>query len=451
VTASKRTGMAPLPRPRSRFKYKEGPLAPLPRRVELEDDLISELIAPTIGEIRVWDTRLVGFCIRLHPSGRRTFGCKVRQNGRPTWRTIGPFREPWLTAAARTQAAILLAKPLLGAEAAGAIKPSIALHQFDLEKPSALTAMTIAELVDFYLSTGPATRLQKRESSWRTDASGLRRHVVPLIGAKPASDVSKDDISEMCRGIICGRTAITERTRAKGVARVSGGLGAAAVTYRSFKAMMNWALERNLVHHNPANGVRLPRPARRERILTRPEAIGLLEVLDQAVVAKKINPNHADVIRLLLFTGARRMEIMGLRWSEVECQSMRLVLPPHRSKTGGKTGQRIIALSEPARNILLARSPQGEFVFPAAKGNSGHFTGLQKSWVAMRGLAGLNGMRLHDLRHSYACFALEAGENILAISGALGHASTQMTERYLHLREHAATSLAARTAAFILG
>ncbi len=255
----------------------------------------------------------------------------------------------------------------------------------------------------------------------------------------------------MCADIIAGKTACRIRTRAKGLARIRGGLGAAIVTFRTFKAMLNWAIERGLLEKNPATGVRLPKPPRRGRFLTREEAKRLLNTMDHLVAVRGLNETHADAIRLLIFTGARRTEILGLRWAEVDFSTQRLMLPPERSKTGGKTGDRIIALNDPALAVLLRRPRTGQYVFPAAKGDSGHFTGIQKSWRLILARCELGELRLHDLRHSFASFALEAGENILSISKALGHASTQMTEHYLHLRSNSSSALASRTAAFMLG
>ena len=93
---------------------------------------------------------------------------------------------------------------------------------------------------------------------------------------------------------------------------------------------------------------------------------------------------------------------------------------------------------------MNAQPRLGDHVFPAAKGGGGHFTGLHKSWTNVREAAGLGGMRIHDLRHSFASFAMDNGENIVAIGRALGHADMRTTQRYLHLRDQEITDLAER-------
>ncbi len=108
-------------------------------------------------------------------------------------------------------------------------------------------------------------------------------------------------------------------------------------------------------------------------------------------------------------------------------------------------------MSQPAIDILACLPRASAFALPCAKGDSGHFTGLQKTWTFVRGQAGLDGFRIHDLRHSFASFAMANGENIVAISRALGHADLRTTQIYLHLNDSLVTDLAERTARTVMG
>jgi integrase len=422
----------------------------LPQRAVLSDAFIDDLPTADGVEHRIWDKTISGLCLRIHPSGRRVFCLKFRVDGKPIWKTLGAYGRPWTTEQARKAATqILAAKPLYSR-----LHGPTALHALEQISNAAGTAqssITVTELIDQYLEKGPATNPAKRASSWDTDRGNLRRHVQPLIGYKHLHEVTVDDVSLMCISIRDGKTATRVRTSKRGFARVTGGGGAAAIALRTLKTMFNWAIARELMEKNPTCRVRLPKRVFRERILTREEASRLLATIARLESEGAMNVHHGDIVRLLLLTGARRSEIMGLRWEEVALERRQLILPPERSKTGGKTGERRIALSPGAAKILQRRTPEGKYVFPALRGKDGHTTGLYKSWYLMRSEAGLGRLRLHDLRHSFASFALESGENILAISAALGHASTQMTERYLHLRADAAGNVADRTSAFILG
>jgi integrase len=118
-----------------------------------------------------------------------------------------------------------------------------------------------------------------------------------------------------------------------------------------------------------------------------------------------------------------------------------LVLPPERTKAGGKTGERRISLSAPALEILSKRRAKsnaemtamgGLFVFPAARGD-GHAIGLRRAFTKVRARANLEGLRIHDLRHSFASFAAADGASLFLIGKLLGHASARATERYAHL------------------
>jgi integrase len=149
-----------------------------------------------------------------------------------------------------------------------------------------------------------------------------------------------------------------------------------------------------------------------------------------------------------LLTGARKTEVLGLRWSEVDMARGTLVLPPDRTKAGGKTGVRRVQLSPPALEILkLRQQPEGravqlrgvtgpaaqhEFVFPAARGE-GHAVGLRRVFQKVCAEANLPGLRIHDLRHSFASFAVANGASLFLVGKLLGHASARTTERYAHL------------------
>jgi integrase len=196
--------------------------------------------------------------------------------------------------------------------------------------------------------------------------------------------------------------------------------------------MSAWGIEQGFVETNPAKSIRLPKPCTAHRCLTAAEAKRLFKVINKLEDERSINPKYGAAIRLLLLTGARKTEILGLRWTEIDWSRARIVLAPERTKTGGKIGMRYIPLSEPAIQVLKRMPRTHEFVFPAGRRMAGYAKGLQKVWCQVREAAGLPGMRVHDLRHSFASLALAQSANIVVISRALGHTTTRMTERYLH-------------------
>jgi integrase len=171
----------------------------------------------------------------------------------------------------------------------------------------------------------------------------------------------------------------------------------------------------------------------------------LLSVLRHLEAAGKVSAVRAAAIRVLAFTGARRSEICELSWKEIDFDRRVIVLPPHRTKMGNKTGGRRIPINENAAAILQKMEKTSEYVFPKAGDSKTPICGLQAAWVRLCSSAKLGHLRIHDLRHTFASLALDNGENIAAISSVLGHSTIQMTQRYLHVQDGAGGHLAERT------
>jgi integrase len=259
-----------------------------------------------------------------------------------------------------------------------------------------------------------------------------------------ASAVTKADVQRMISGVIAGETARGPvKTKLRGRATIRGGSGIAPRVLAATRAMFGWAVEQGILKANPASGIDLPARAPKERFLSLEEARNLLAKLDELENDGEVSEAHADIVRLLLFTGARRGEITGLRAAEVDLERKRLVLPPERTKAGGKTGVRRVPLSAPAIEILTKYSDCKGHLFPAARGE-GPTTGLGKSWETIKGAADLPGVRLHDLRHSWASAAVADGASLFLVGKVLGHANARTTERYAHLTDDPLLALAER-------
>jgi integrase len=167
-----------------------------------------------------------------------------------------------------------------------------------------------------------------------------------------------------------------------------------------------------------------------------------------AAEGSAVNDIPTAILRLLAFTGARKSEIVNLRWSEVDFERSCLRLGD------SKTGAKIIALGAPALEVLNGRNKEGEFVFPGASG-TGPFRGLERTWRRVRKAAELPGVRIHDLRHSFASIGLAGGAALPIIGALLGHADVKTTLRYAHLADDpvkkAATAIANEVAAAMSG
>jgi integrase len=394
---------------------------------------------PDRGDSRIWDTELKGFCLRVYPkgrkspSGRKVYAVKYRVGRTQRWFTIGEHGSPWTPDKARDQAESILRDAGDGKDRQAA-------------KIERRADLTVADLIDCYLVEGPVAKPGKRASSWAQDRSSLLRHVKPLVGRKIARDLRPVDVTKMAKDIVDGATAADEKTKKQGRAIVRGGATVAARTVSTVSAMFTWAMQHGglVLDVNPVKGAANGagrRPAK-ERFLSSAESARLFETLSAMEADKSINPSHADAFRLLMLTGARKTEIAGLRWSEVNLDRGRLTLPPDRTKAGEKSGERRIAFGSAARAVLDKRHGSNlAFVFPAHRGE-GHIIGLQKAWEKVRVRACLPGVRIHDLRHSYASFAIADGASLFMVAKALGHADTRVTERYSHLQSDALDDLA---------
>ena len=203
------------------------------------------------------------------------------------------------------------------------------------------------------------------------------------------------------------------------------------------RQIMNHAVATGHIALNPTRRTRKnPRP-RLTRFLSAEEIVRLHEALDQCVAERPARARQADIIRLLLFTGARKSEIKNLRWSEVDGDTLRLI--------DSKTGPRTVYLSADARAVIERQERGfGPFVFPSPV-NPGKPCGRDfRLWPRVREQAGLSGVRLHDLRHSYASQAVMKGVPLPVVARLLGHRGATMTLRYAHVGDRDVAAAAER-------
>ena len=208
------------------------------------------------------------------------------------------------------------------------------------------------------------------------------------------------------------------------------------------RRILNHAVECEHLQTNPARSVkRNPRP-KLTRFLSREEICRLHRVLDRYGRARPSRVQQADVIRLLLLTGCRRGEILALRWQDVDGDTLTLV--------DAKTGARRVFLNTPARAIL-ERQPRSasEYVFPSPLDPGRPLSSNLRLWYSVRREAGIEDVRLHDLRHTFASHAVLQGVPLPVVSRLLGHKQPSMTLRYAHVSDRETEAAAERIGAAI--
>ena len=190
---------------------------------------------------------------------------------------------------------------------------------------------------------------------------------------------------------------------------------------------MAFGVSRNIRADNPARGIKLPKSRKMERFLSAAEIARLASALDEeASTSGNVYPSAA--IKLLLLTGCRRGEVLNLLWPEVDLEHRCLRLPD------SKTGAKIVYLNAPALALLAAlpRLDGNPHVIPGMRAGE-PFIGIDKVWVRVRARTGLDNVRLHDLRHSFASVGASGGLSLPLIGALLGHRHSTTTSRYAHL------------------
>ncbi|MDI6623184.1 MAG: tyrosine-type recombinase/integrase [Brevundimonas sp.] len=387
---------------------------------------------------RLWDTDLKGFGVRVTPGGVKSYIVAYRPNGGGRSVSQQEFtiaRHGVLTPdEAREEAAKILATVRHGGDPQAA-------------RSASRKELTISELCNLYLAEGVAT---KKASTLATDRVRIERHIKPLLGRKLISAVTDADVERFIRDVAAGKTAVDRkptRVEAKGrkvetrkrtdpVAR--GGRGAATRTAGLLGGIFTFAVKRKLLTTNPVTGVKRFRDGESQRFLSAAE----LGRLGSALANLDANRKALAIIRLLVLTGARRGEIEALRWSEVDMDRGCLRLGD------SKTGAKVIPLGPPALVVLegVDREKGSPFVFPATGRPKKHFIGTAKVWNKARQLAGLEDVRIHDLRHTYASLAASGGQSLPLIGKLLGHRDVKTTARYAHLADDPVQAAADRTA-----
>ena len=390
-----------------------------------------DTLQPGGDEIRIWDTDISGFGVRCRGSSRKYYFLKYRlPNGRQRWATIGRHGSPWTVETARMEARRLLGQIVDGEDPV----ETKAIGRADL---------TISQLCDLYtdqpiIITNRGT--PKKASSLEIDRSNIERHIKPLLGQVRLRALTRSDVEKFQQDVAAGKSRADIKTKSRGRAIVSGGKGTAARSLAVLGTLLSFAVSHGLRSDNPARGIKLFANGRRERFLSFDEIGRVGEALARVEVEGG-NQYAVAAIRLLLLTGCRRGEIIGLHWKWVNLERHCLVLPD--SKTGAKT----VALGEPAINALRAVPVVADckFVFPSSRGN-GHIVDVRSTWKKVTQLAGVQRLRLHDLRHSFASVAISNGESLYVVGKILGHRQARTTEVYAHLAQDPIQAAADRAA-----
>jgi len=396
--------------------------------MKLSDALVKTLPLPATGNKITYDDDVKGFGIRVTKASARAFILNYRtRSGQERRYTIGSFPD-WKCATARQEAKDLKRRIDRGDDP---------MAELDADR----TAKTVADLCDVFEEEHLA---KKRPSTVRDYKALIRRKIRPALKNRKVAEVEFTDIDSLHRKITKeGAPYLANRT----VAVLSKMFGLAV--------KMKWRAD------NPVKGVERNDEQKRQRYLSPAELVNMT-----AALASLEDQQAANILRLLLLTGARRNEVQAVRWDQLDLAGGVWTKPG--STTKQKTVHRV-PLSGPARQLLAELREKAEdnaaYVFPGR--SEGHRQEIKRAWHDVCVAAGIvtaqkvkddkgkeliavkPSARIHDLRHTYASVLASAGLSLPIIGALLGHSQPATTARYAHLMDDPLRAATERAGAII--
>ena len=364
------------------------------------------------GDGTSWDMRpdgtIPGLALRVYPSGTKSFVLRYRAGGpRVRFVTLGRYGVLTLEQARKK------ARKLLGQVADG-------LDPAEEKRRRRVEGVTVGAFADRWLED----YAKAHRRSWPEDARRIETRIKPALGRLPLASVTPGDVAKLHAEI--GRTAKVEANR---VAQLVRALYNAAAAWGAVPAG----------HPNPAavsrspylggnSAVRTFRERSRERYVRPDEMPRLLKAIEQ-----EENAEGRAVLRLLLLTGCRKTEILGARWEDVDLKRGELRLP--EAKEGGRTVRVPLEAVELLKGLPRGTSP---YLFPSRSDPEKPRGDIKRSWARVRERAGLEDVRVHDLRRTVGAWLASAGASELVIGDVLGHSDPTATRVYARIADESA-------------
>lgn len=366
----------------------------------------------------VTDSEIAGFRLVVTPSGRKAFYLRYRVGGGRAATVREPKIGDWPATKAEKARAIAgqwLAEVRLGGDPGG-------------ERLAKRAGATMGDLFDAFLSDH--AEKVKKASSVANDRRLIERKLRQAFRGRKVVDVTRAEVSKLHSGMSDtpyeANRCLALLSKAFNLAEAWGMRPDGSNPCRHVKKFAEAKRKRFL---SPLELARLGdtlRVAEREGCITLPPKRNVRSEPERAPVS----PSAIAAIRLLVLTGARKGEVLGMKWAWIDKGAGRASLPD------SKTGEKVVILPPAALQVLEA--------IPAIEGNpyvitgakeGAHLVNIKDPWCAIREAAGLADVRLHDLRHSFASVGAAGGASLPIIGALLGHTQASTTQRYAHLHD----------------
>lgn len=359
--------------------------------IRLTDKLIKSASPPAHSNRITYDSEVKGFGFRITAGGARAFILNYRAGGRERRVTIGAYPD-WSVSAAREEAKRLKRQVNLGADPMG-------------KRHADRAAPTVAQLAGRYLCKHAIHKVPRAQDD---DRAMIEKLILPAIGQIKVQDVRRDDIDQLHRQV--GRTRPIRANRM------------AQLLSKLFTLAIRWEYRPD----NPVQGLRRNPEMKRTRYLSSAEMQRLLQALNDHP-----NQQSANVVRLLLLTGARRGEVLSAQWDQFDLKAGIWIKPSAHTK---QKKEHRVPLSAGAIQLLtrIQATRDAEYVFPGLNPDE-PLKEIKRFWATICKRANLPDFRLHDLRHTYASILASAGLSLPVIGALLGHTQPNTTARYSHL------------------
>ena len=376
------------------------------------DDLYISALACKIGRTHAeyFDTQIRGLYVDVMQSGKKSFRLRYRIGGKSRVLTIGD-------------------SSILSIEDARQVSRSWLLKIIKGEDPQALQENAAGPTIEEFFKEKYLPYVRSYKRSWSTDESMLRNHVYPLIGSKRMSLIRPPDVA-----------VLIEKLKSQGYA--PGTCNRALVLLRyGYALAIRWQI--NGIENNPVKDVKnLVDDNKIERYLTQAQMQTLMQE-----VCKSESQMLEHIVLFLIYTGARKREVLDAKWQDIDWALKSWRIPKTKSgkirhiplSTGAMQlleklrSTRLVSIVEVLRPALTPSTCDPSACIFASPKTGKAYVSFYYSWDAARKRAGLPDLRVHDLRHSFASFLVNAGRSLYEVQELLGHADIRTTSRYAHL------------------